>query len=530
MRSFLPSLPSTRRATLPGTVLAFGLALAFSLVPAAQTFGDEFVNRVNALVRKAQDDKRSDLVLLPLLPDLKPPPAVLRSQYDAALYGNHAPNWAECVAWAQAEPQKKIIDAMAAVTVEGADPIKGFVFGLPYGADLAGPELVTKEMYVELGDPPTLAAAKFLYMDELEIVGILMHVEASRLAADGEIMGAIDQMRRWLLFTRQMADRPMLKEKKWAMESMLAAFERICDLAYVDFRAEQHKTEPARLRDVISQTAQRSLFLERIRLPEGDFIAREQLISRVLIERGGTNPDTFAPTMARIGAVDRPLRLFSSTAHWEQARPLHAGWYDTTDAIKGLVSDWERRWTLSAFDTYQSTRSYWELRVRNRPRLAVVGLGLDDVPALFTLRRKIEAYQAGTRMALAAFAYYLREKTIPNSLSAVTPAYSRRVDVDPYSSKGRDIQYFRPQVDTPKDARGNPKPYELRLFPVPPRPELRVTLDNTHFVVYSVGPDDKPDLAQDCTQGQEGKSGDYLFWPPELSLQRQRLIESGQLK
>ncbi|MCC6321001.1 MAG: hypothetical protein IT438_06125 [Phycisphaerales bacterium] len=514
----------------PCACVLMSVALAAATVVTSPAHADEFVNRVNALVRKAKDDKRSDLVLLPLLPALQPPPSVLRDQYQAALFGRHAPNWTECVAWAQAEPQKKIIESFTKITEDGLDPQKGFVFGLPYGADLAGPELVTKEMYVELGDPPTLAAAKFLYMDELEIVGILMHVESSRLAADGDIMGAIDNMRRWLVFTRQMADRPMLREKKWAMESMLAAFERICDLAYVDFRAEQHKTEPSKLRDLINSAGERSLYLDRIKLPEGDFIAREQLISRVITEKGGPNPETFAPTMARIGAVDRPLRLFSSAAHWDQARILHAGWYDCNDSLKGLVSDWQRRWSLPPFDNYQATRSFWEVRVRNRPRLAVISIGLEDVPSLFPLRRHIDAYQAGARMSLAAYAYFLREKTIPISLSAITPAYSRRVDIDPYSSRGRDIQYFRPEIDTPKDDRGNPKPFELKLFPLPPRPELRVRLDSTHFVVYSVGPDDKPDLALDCTQGQPGKSGDYLFWPPELALERQRLLDSGELK
>jgi hypothetical protein len=504
-------------------------ALLLGLAPLT-ALADEFVDRANAAVRKVADEKRSDLVLLPLLPDLKPPPAVLSSQYQAALFGGHAPGWADAAAWAQADPQKKIIEALAKVTKDENDPQKGFVFGLPYGAEGAGSELVTKEMYVELGDPPTLAGAKFLYMDKLEQVGILMHVEASRLAESGDILGAMEKLKQWLFFSRQMADRPFIKEKKWAMESMLLALERLCDLAYVDFRATKHATEPSKLRDLIDILRDRSLYLERIKLPEGDFIAREQLVSRVLVEKGGPNPDTFATTMARIGAVDRPLRLFSSAAFWDQARGLHAGWYETRDALKGLVDDWQRRWSLPAFDRVQSTHSFWELRIANKPKFAVIGTGLQDVPSLFSLRRRIDAHQAGTRMALAAYGFFLREKTIPSSLSAVTPSFTRRIDQDPFSSKGEDIGYFRPVTDNVKGDRGQPLPFSLRLFPAPPRPEFTVPLDTTHFVVYSCGPDDKRELARNCTQGQEGKNGDYLFWPPELSLERQRLLDTGELK
>jgi len=504
--------------------------LSASVGPATSARADEFVDRANALVRKASDEKRSDLVLLPLLPDLKAPPAVLTSQYQAALFGNHAPNWEACKEWVQAEPQKKVIDALAKITKDENDPQKGFVFGLPYGADGAGPELVTKEMYVELGDPATLAAAKFLYMDKFEIVGILMHVEASRLAETGDIVGAMDKMKQWLFFTRQIADRPFLREKKWAMESMLAALERMCDLAYVDFRSEKHTTEPSKLKDLIDLLRDRSLYLDRVKLPEADLIAREQLVSRVLIEKGGTNADTFGPTMAKIGSVDRPLRLFSSAAFWDQARALHAGWYESKDALKGLVDDWQRRWILPPFDRIQTTRSFWELRIANRPRFSVIGTGLNDLPSLYSLRRRIDAQQSGARMSLAAYAFFLRERTIPSSLSAVTPRFTTRVDKDPYSSKGVDILYTRPLVDTPKSDRGEPKPYTIRLFPAPPRPELSRRLDNTHFVVYSVGPDEKNELAIDCTQGQEGRSGDYLFWPPQLSLERQRLLDTGDLK
>lgn len=520
---------SRSRGLLTHVLIGVGVLIAGTFLTSAAS-ADEFVDRVNAAVRKADADKRSDLVLLPLLPDMQEPPAVYSSQYQAALFGSRGPSWDEAKAWAEAEPQKKVVEAMAKITRDEDDPRKAFVFGLPYGADAAGPDVFRTGLFAELGDPPLLAAVQLHYMDKLETVGVLMHVEASRIAETGDLAAAMETMKQWLLFTRQIADRPFLKEKKWAMESMLLALERLCDLAYVDFRADKHSSEPAKLRDLVNLLRERSLFIDRIRLPEGDIIARQQLVSLVFDGDGPPDPDMFGRTMARIAASERPLRLFSAAAFWDQARLLHADGYDTKQLLNGLDVDWQRRWRLPAFDPFQTSRSVWDLRVNNRPQFAVIATGLDGIPSLFTLRRKIDAYQSGGRMALAAYGYFLREKTIPPNLAAVAPAFTRTLDRDPYSSRGQDIRYFRPELDTPKDDRGNAKPYELHLFPAPPRPELRVRLDSSHFVVYSIGPDDKNQMAFDCTQGQEGLSGDYLFWPPELSLERQRLIDTGELR
>jgi hypothetical protein len=56
-------------------VVSAGLLLV--AMAAAPARADEFVDRANALVRKVGDDKRSDKVILPLLVDMTPPPAVL---------------------------------------------------------------------------------------------------------------------------------------------------------------------------------------------------------------------------------------------------------------------------------------------------------------------------------------------------------------------------------------------------------------------------------------------------------------------
>lgn len=511
--------------------LAAGLlAAAAMLTVALPALADEFVDRANAAIRKVGDDRRSDKVLLPLLPTLARPPAILKDQRQAALFGNKGPGWAECVAWAQAETQKKLLDTLKTITRDDNDPQKSFGFGLPYGIDATDPDLVASEMYVDLGDQGTLAAAKFLYLDELEHLGVLVHVEASRRLEAGDGGGALEIMKEWLFFCRQMADRPFLKEKLFGMQSMLLALQRISDIAYTDFRSQKHVFAPSTLVNMVGLLRDRSLYIDRIRLPEADFIAREQLISKVITNKGGPNPATFATTMARIAAVDHPLRLFSSAAYWEKARAGHAGWYDCQTAISGLKSDWETRWKLPPFDVLHSRRTYYRDKIAGRPRLAVVAMGMDQIEDLFPLRREIDVEQSGARMGLACYAYFLREKTLPPVLASVRgPNFTRVIDTDPYSSTNRELQYFRPVTDTPKDRNGNDLPFSLRLWLPDPLPQFEVPLDKTHFVLYSIGPDDKSQKAADCTQGRPIE-GDYLLWPPALSLLRQKMIDTGELK
>jgi hypothetical protein len=528
LRSARPGRFSPLRMLRKGAVAAALGALLAAATPSV-TRADDFVDRANALVRKVGPDRRSDSVLLPLLPEMTPPPAVLRDQENAILFANKGPNWSECVEWAQAEPQKKVLAALTKITENDADPQRSFGFGLPYGVEATDPGLVVKDMYVDLGDPPTLAAARFLYLDELERVAILVHVETSRRMEAGDAIGAVTLLKEWAFFCRQMCDRPFLKEKKFGMESLGLALGRLADVVYVDFRSSDHKFQPSQLVNIVGLLRERSLYLDRIRLPEADFIAREQLISRVMIEKGGPNPDTFANTLARVASAERPLRLFSAAAFWEQARTSHAGWYDCQDKLRGMRNDWEQRWRLPPFDPLQQRVSYYNLIIKNRPRFAVVGMGMEDLEGLFMTRRRIEVVQTGSRMGLAAYAYFLREKTIPTSLAATRPTFTKQVDADPYSSSGRDLQYFIPVLQTPKDDRGNPKPFSIMLWLPEPFPAFRVPLDDSHFVIFSVGPDDRSQMAINCTQGRTGE-GDYLLWPPPMSLLRQKMIDEGELK
>jgi hypothetical protein len=531
---------SNRLVTLALSLL---LAAAAALAPAARA--DDFVDKVNAAFKGIPDSKRSDLVVLPALAAMDKPPAVLGTQEHAGLLFDKGPGWTECADWAQKPAQKAVLEAIAKVTQE-EDRLQAYVFAQPYGVDGVSLDLVQKEMYTEIGSDALLAAARHLYMPALENAGILCNVEASRLLAAGDAPAAITVMTNWLFFCRQMADRPFLKEKKWAMESMRTSLERIRDLAFVDFRAEKHSMDVAKVKEFIRRlrgevTLKKDdkkedlpgfLALDRLTIPEGDFIAREQLINIIMEVNGGTKPATFATTMARVASVERPLRLFSDAAYWEQIRTGHKGYRETLNMLRGLHDDWGKRWQLSAFDRLQQTFTDYKKSVRNNPKYAVLQMGLADAESLFPLRTQLRAEAGGTRMGIAAYGSFIRQKVLPRSLASLRPEFFETpLDTDPYSQKKppTDLLYFIPVLDTPRGPNGEEVPYVVTFWP-DSRPSFQYPGGKNNFVIYSVGPDGEPTKCLNVTQAREHIKGDYLLWPPTLSVYRQYDLERNQLK
>ena len=510
------------------------LLVACGLLSLAATLGaraDEFIDRVNAAFKGVPADKRSDEVILPLLAKMDRPPAVLKTQARAALLGSKGPGWSECADWAQKPAQHAIIEALDKVTKED-DRLKAYVFAQPYGTDGVSVDMVAAQLYTELGDPPLLAAARHLYMPALESMGILAQVEASRLEDAGDPAGALKVMTDWIFFCRQIADRQFLKEKRWAMESIRLSLERLRDIAFLDFRAEKHALAPTNTRDDANRLRSSKGFLaiDRITLPEGDFVARDQLLARIMIEAGGANEQTFGPTLARVAASDHPLQLFGAAAFWDSVRSGQANTRDTKAALAGIREDYQMRWNLPPFDRVLGTTSYYRRSVAPSSALASLHLGLEDIEDLLLLRRIVRTEAAGTRMALGVYGYLLRQKTLPKTLAALRPDFVGDIDKDPYSRNNLDIQFFVPVRDTPKGPNGEDLPITIQLFPPEPYEKFQIKLGADQFVIYSIGPDEDKGWAAYATQERTGVAGDYLLFPPTLSLFRQRLIETNQLK
>jgi hypothetical protein len=499
-------------------------ALSVLAALAGQAQADPFVNRVNDLYKPIQADRRSDTTLFPLLVKMTPPPAAVRRAMDAALLPASRPAFKDAAAWATAEPQKAVLAALEKVTSE-QDWKKAFAIAQPYGFDGVDPDLVTAGAYSELGDPPTLLGASFGHIRFLDRAEALAHVEATRLAAEGKGKEALDVLFRLLLIGRQMADRAFLTEKQWGFRCMNLALERMRDVAYTDTLAATPGLNADHLREAVARLVDRAGILgtERLDLPRGDRIGAEQMIARVFSPGGGPREESFAPVLGRARATDRPLRLFSETGRWAVLGRLHAGEADTKRQLDALFNDWNRRWALPPFDS--ALRLTSEFDKMDRVRFAALDQFVAGVGGMFDERTHLRAELAATRVGLALAGFVVLNKTFPPSIAAIRPAFINRIDSDPFEREGRVPEMFVPG----RRANDTTKTHEVTVFPADGQSPFAATLTDRTFVLYLCGPDGAPNGARRATQMVSDPRGDYLAWPPVLSLMRQRLADENKL-
>ena len=517
----------TMRAGLRGRCAAVHLlAVVLLLAPLVQ--GDDFTDRVNALLGDIRPEQRSDLVLLPILAQTDAPPPGVSSPAQAMLVDTSEPIWSSARAWATGAKQQEFLDALHRVTQE-QDYRRAMAFGQRYGQS-ADFELIRLGLYTELGDPPLLAAAQHLYLPILDRAASLVHVEATRLASEERIDDALDLLGDWLFFCREMADREFMAEVAWAYQAMRDALARMRDVAYLDFRYGGRKVDPDRVVALLRRIDPERGYLgtARLRFPAGERIAASQIVSMVFIPRAGVNTDTFARTMARLGSTVRPLRLFSEAAKWDAMAPVHANWFDTTAQLDRVFSDLESRWSLEFFD--ERMRAPWAYDQINPRRYAVLTAAVPDLPELFASRQLLVTEIAGTRTALGVAAYITARGGFPPDVSAIRPFFVKAMDVDPFnpnrsSGERPPLKYFVPY--TVNYRRLGPREVKVpHRIDVIADENFAVNVDQTQFVIYSVGADGAPNGARTVQNTAELAAGtDYLIWPPMLSLERQRRAE-----
>jgi hypothetical protein len=516
--------------------LTFPLAVATLLIATAlapAVHADDFVDRVNKRFDPIKADRRSDLVILPVLATMDTPPKEVADPLRAALIIPASPNWAAAEAWATAKPQQDAIEALKKVTGE-EDYRKAWAFAQPYGAPAVDPKFVDMGLYTELGEGATLASAEFKYLPAIRRLEMLSHIEATRLLAAGKGNDALDLMRRWTYLAHQIADRQFLKEKQAGLEMLILAFQRISDLAYTDAKADKQTMTPEMMRDTIAKLDEKRtpVAVERVGLPEADRDAAEQLIARTFSPGQGPNPALFARTYAAVASGNRPLRRFSESAKWDGIRPLHANTAETMKSFQDIFDNWALRWDMGNFDPILELPTTYQRidKVRN----AASDLVLGDVGNLFPLRSQARAEAVGARGALAVQGFRLLHHHSPPSLEGCVPAIlqTTKILADPFDKSAKlaapkRIAYIRPGVDTNG-------PVLIRVFPK----VAGITFDNLNFeikvnqddfVLYSAGPDGLHNGMKLATQMVKDDKGDYLLWPPMISLVRQNLGETNKL-
>lgn len=514
------------------------LAAALAIVIAVPAAADEYIDQANALYSSIRQAKRSDLILLPVVAKMDRPPAAASDPNKAMLLPTGSAGWDAAEAWANAAPQRAVLAALDQVT-KNEDPIDAMAFGQPYGADAmaTGPEgieLVRAGLYTDLGDPPMLAGAKFLYLSGLEQVACLVHVEATRLAAEGKPAEAISALIDWLFFARQIADRQYFTECRWGVRMMIDAFERIRDVAYTDFRYGKRELTPSDILAVLERIRAENGFLrlERLMFPMADRLAAEQVVAKTFTPRGGPNA-TFGQTLARLAATQRPLRLFAEAARWDQAAAAHANWFDTTEQLGRVFSDMSTRWPLDAFDPRNDITSDFEKM--NKARFAVLTATIPDATVLLNDRQVLATQAVGTRCALGLTAFYYLNKNFPPDIASIRPRLVKVIEADPFNpnranGKQPPLEYFVPIRDQRTGPRDTPEPHRINVN-ARGAANFQVRVGDDQFVLYSVGPNKVKEWAENVYgEPAKGAIGDMLLWPPVTSLLRQRLTETGVLK
>lgn len=519
---------------------AHRIAIVAALAAAPVFAADTYVERANRLYADIATNLRSDTIILPALADLERPPSSVDTVQKAELITVRSPAWPEAARWAEGSTQQAALTALREVT-KGEDFRRSFAFGQPYGIEGVPIDLIRARLYTELGDPPTLAGARHLYLARFDQLSCLVNVEATRLAAAGSVTEAGDLLISLIGFGRQVADRQFYRESEWGFTTMMATLERLRDVLYADFRSADRKATPEWLLKAIERLDEDRgiMAVGRIKFPQADYIAGQQVIDRVFVPRGGVDPARFGPTMAKLGASEYPLRLLGESARWRRAAATHADQIDTTDALNGAFNDFANRWPLPAFDRRMAQPFAYRAYRAAGSRFAVIEATLPDMSALFDLRRQLRVEAIGTRLSLAHLGRFYAQRAFAPSVEAVRPAWLRAMEPDPYkvpSVRGDapPMEFFVPirDIRRPLGPRETPQPHEMNIV-IPERGEnFNVNLGQDQFIVYSVGSDNADNAAariQNTTQVIEA-GADYLIWPPVLSLYRQRLVEKGEIQ
>ncbi len=520
------------RSWAPGLAVVALSAAAFLSATAARA--DEWLDKANAPFKTIATDKRSDTIILPVLAKIEEAPGLFAKPDMAALIPASSDQFKAAADWAQAEPQKAVLEGLRKVTTDDpkADWKKVFAFGQPYGSQDVDPDMYTIKMYTELGEPATLAGPKILYLPSFTRLECLVQVEATRLAAAGKHEAALDLLVRFNEFARQIADRRYFAEQIWAYNGMLRAVERIRDIAYVAFRDGNTTLTPDGIRLIVRRLKDKNgiIGIDRLKLPEAEKFATLQIVGRIFTPGGGPNTE-FSKVLARLGSRKHALRLFSEMAKWDAVAVAHENEKATRKFAEDVYNDWANRWELSVFEPkLKSPTDYTKM---DKVRFAALDAMLGDISTLFNLRWKLQAEIVATRMSISHVGYILANKSIAPDYSAIRvrqlePKEGDILDVDPFSREKLVPGFFVPIRDTKVNKGDDDKPYSVRIV-VPGIEPFEKLLRNDTFVLYGRGPDLSDTKCTRATQMELDERGDYLMWPPLMSLYRERLDAEGKL-
>ena len=246
----------------------------------------------------------------------------------------------------------------------------------------------------------------------------------------------------------------------------------------------------------------------------------------------GINQETFVPTMAALTSGNHPLMLFSQTPRWQDVAEVSQGRLeDAMDLIDRVQGDFESRWNLrDPHDQMMSQRFHIDLALRSGASqfFAPIIRVLEPLRPLLDLWQQVRLEAIGTRHALALAGYEYVFNQLAPAPTSVRPRWLVDVEPDPlnpqYLRSNPGLAYIIPGRHT-----NNPV-HEINVV-IEGYSNFQKRFRNDEFLLYSVGGDGANNMATEIQNTVEDVPGaDYLIWPPVLSLLRENLQTSGQLR
>lgn len=540
-----------------GGVVRMALACVLTLAGLAPSaaIAQASVSDANALYRNirmgdGEPGDRSDLHLIPAIAVMDPAPVGADTPDRARLLTPEMSAWENAAEWAASPAQQRVIEKLRLVTEE-TDPRYAMGYGQPYGQDalLEFFELgLDEEVFdaiierglvteIDVGGTPLLAAADRSDRGVPTVyawLAPLVHVEATRLYEEGEIIESLRLMSDFAFFGRQIAARGLLREQSFGLQMMIEGLERMRDIAYVDFRSDSPQLASSNtwqpLIDLLDRLGDRSrdnepgfLEVDRLGLPEASWIAARQL-ARHTLDRNGARQGVFNATMARLGGGGDPLRMLASASSWSTYADRQKSQSEALGEIEGIIGDLRLRWQQDD-PFHRIMRTPLTLERVNLQENVPAYITLHGADVLFNARQIVRAEIAGTRLALAVVGDRYRTGGFARTPASVRPTWLQRLDRDPFSSaSGQPLQLFVPGRDIRSPV------HEINVI-VEGAPNFRRNIANDEFVIYAVGADGVANLASLVQNSISLAQGaDYLIWPPVLSLQRLQLEDLGELR
>ena len=507
--------------------------------PATTASADVYVDRINAYLREFDASRHVDNTLREGLVgmDANPIATLNRHYYELLLIGPGRSGWDTAAAWANAEPQRKALEAMKQATANTSHRSHG-VLGQPYGTIAVGFEFVADNFYTELGDPPLLARAQFFYLDHIRNGLDLLFVEARRLEEDGQIRAAADTALRSVHLARIVAERELFAEVEFGMMQMQVGLELLRDIVYTDSRQPRPRLTATDASELAAALNERNSFvaIDRIRFPRGQRQAGEQLVGTIYTgaRRDPPNPDRFAAIMSLISEPARPLRRFSARANWQNVADEQTTAEIARRNVVNVFEGWANRWTFTFTDPILSEPS--DFARMNKQQNAVAVAVAEGGERLFQIRRRLATELRGTRLAIALHAVSLTTGgSIPPSAASARPQFIDEIPDDPFATRPNvKFEFYVPSRVRRADA---DLLYRVSVYPRSPEipsgdrlfPDFQVPFGANDYILYSVGVDGERNAAREATQAHpEYRAGDFVIWPPTVAMLRTYLKQTRQ--